>query len=154
MYLPLGYVADAATYCEDCACKRYGDVDDAFDNEGNSVTPFYEFNHEGFAACDSCGVVLNEEDYGGHDPELVNELVSHLGGDTAEAIKYLEEHYAGAYPSVEDWAEQLLVDTGGMTLEDRLRPYFNYKAYARDRELGGDIFTIKQGEDIHIFWNN
>ena len=37
-YDVLGYTADADTYCEDCARKRYGGTDEnALDSEGNEL---------------------------------------------------------------------------------------------------------------------
>lgn len=68
-----------------------------------------------------------------------------------EAQKAMEENYCGQFESVEDYAYELLNDQ--ITLPSFLEYYLNYKAYARDLELNGDIFTIKlRFQEVHIFW--
>ena len=48
----------------------------------------------------------------------------------------IEENFIGVFSSLEDWAYELLEDTGELQqLPDHLRPYFDVKAYARDMEL-------------------
>ena len=68
-----------------------------------------------------------------------------------EAQTAMEDNYCGEYDSVESYAYELL--DGQITLPPSLEYYFDYKAYARDLELSGDIFTIETGfEEVHIFW--
>ena len=88
--------------------------------------------------------------------EIFSELVSHFGGleNLDEAKTAMEESYQGSHDSLEDFAYELLEDTGALKdLPDNLRCYFDYKAYGRDLELGGDVFTVEVSHQIHIFWN-
>lgn len=78
------------------------------------------------------------------------ELNNHLGGVTiSDSIEYFAENWAGE-GSLEDFAEELLSDTGALSgMPEDLRYYFDFKSYGRDLELNGDVFII--GEDI--YWN-
>jgi antirestriction protein len=63
-----------------------------------------------------------------------------------------EDAYYGTYESEEDWAENHLVDTGALNeIPENLRWYFDYKLYARDARLGGDVYFIEEGGDTHVF---
>lgn len=72
-----------------------------------------------------------------------------------EAIDYIDENYQGEHNSITDWAENFLSDTGALdTVCDYLISYIDFDSYARDSELGGDIFVIEEGfKKIHVFWN-
>lgn len=68
-----------------------------------------------------------------------------------EAKTAMEDNYCGEYESVEDYAHELLSEQ--ITLPSFLEYYLDYKAYARDLELNGDIFTIETSfQEVHIFW--
>jgi antirestriction protein len=74
-----------------------------------------------------------------------------------QVADYIEEHYRGAWNSLQDYAENYLDDTGafeGLPEDHIARQYFDYEAFARDLELGGDVSTV-EGEDgkTHIFDN-
>ena len=45
-------------------------------------------------------------------------------------------------------------DTGQLNaLPENLRNYFDYEAFARDAELGGDILAINTSDGLtHVFW--
>ena len=81
------------------------------------------------------------------------ELVGHFGGARYidEAIEAMEERYQGAHKSLEDWAYEYAKDTGLECAE----PYVNYidwERFARDAEMGGDIFTIETDDGmVHVF---
>jgi len=63
-----------------------------------------------------------------------------------ERIKLLCEHgFMGEYRSKEEWAEEYLVDTGSLPDNRLVRDYFNYKAFARDCEIGGDVQFVEVG---------
>lgn len=69
----------------------------------------------------------------------------------SEAKTAIEDNYCGEYESVEDYAYELLNDT--TEIPAHLEYYIDYKAYARDLELSGDIFTIETSfQEVHIFW--
>jgi antirestriction protein len=52
------------------------------------------------------------------------------------------------------WAEQLMDDTGQLNaLPANIRGYFDFEAFARDAELGGDILAINTNDGLtHVFW--
>ena len=84
-------------------------------------------------------------------------LVSHFGGTQYldDAVQSMEESYQGTHDSLEAWAEQYLEDTGALSeVPESLRNYIDFEAWARDAELGGDIFTVTDSEGaLHIFWS-
>ena len=84
-------------------------------------------------------------------------LVDHVGGFQylEHARQLMEDGYAGAHDSLEDFAYELLEDTGQLeSIPENLRPYPDYEKFARDLELGGDVFTIDDDNDkVHVFWN-
>jgi antirestriction protein len=91
-----------------------------------------------------------------HGKDLVLGLISHFGDHYLdECIKSLDEDYQGGYKSIEDWADQYLDDSGQLDqIPKNLRCYFDYEKFARDCELGGDIFTIEDNSgNVHVFWN-
>lgn len=66
-----------------------------------------------------------------------------------------EDAYAGAWDSLEDFAANYLDETGVLdTVPETLRGYFDYKAFARDMVIGGDVWS-ERGSDgtVHVFWN-
>jgi antirestriction protein len=88
---------------------------------------------------------------------FVTGIVDHVGGldHLDEARRIIEEDYQGMYDSLADWAEEFLGESGQLeALPEALRGYFDYDAYARDAELGGDVFTI-DGDDgkVHVLWS-
>lgn len=73
------------------------------------------------------------------------------------ALVDFEAAFRGTWESVEAYAEDLLEDLGAtIALEhipEWLQPYvrLDVAAYARDLELGGDISTVRDETDVHIF---
>lgn len=65
-----------------------------------------------------------------------------------------EDAYRGAYDSVVDYAYQLVEDIGMLQgVDEIVASYFDYAAFARDMELGGDISVIKLDGKVYIFSN-
>lgn len=74
--------------------------------------------------------------------------------DVDQAIKACDEDYQGCHKSIEDWAETHLDDTGAFQgASDMIANYFDYARFARDCELGGDIWTARGDEGLHVFSN-
>ena len=46
-------------------------------------------------------------------------------------------------------------DTGQLdALPENIRRYFDFEAFARDAELGGDILAIEASDgQVHVFWS-
>lgn len=89
-----------------------------------------------------------------HGP-LASELISHFGGELAEARQALEEQYAGCYDSLEDFAASFTEETGSIQqVPEHIRVYIDYAAMARDMELGGDVFILEpEFGQVQVFWN-
>jgi antirestriction protein len=88
-----------------------------------------------------------------HSYELIAGLMDQLDGDPARVKAALADRYEGWWTSLSDWAFDYLEQQG--TLEGvppSLAIYFDYDAWANDRELGAEIFTVKAGGFIHVFW--
>ena len=76
-----------------------------------------------------------------------------VAGDAGEARRILEECYQGSWDSLEAWAEDLLESTGELNqVPEHLRSYIDIEAYARDQELNGEVFTVTDGSEVHVFW--
>ena len=84
---------------------------------------------------------------------LAAEVLAHVGG-VEEAREMLDDQYQGAFDSLTAWAEQLMEDTGQLdALPANIRGYFDFEAFARDAELGGDIIAIETSDGLtHVFW--
>ncbi|WP_044874631.1 antirestriction protein ArdA [Pseudomonas sp. LFM046] len=72
--------------------------------------------------------------------------------DLEQARKVAEEDYCGCYASLADYAQELTEQT--TSIPQHLAHYIDYRAMARDMEIGGDVFTLETGfEQVHVFWN-
>ncbi|HFS0969423.1 TPA: antirestriction protein ArdA [Pseudomonas aeruginosa] len=92
-------------------------------------------------------IALFIEDY----PDFGGALLSHFN-DLEQARKAAEEDYCGCYASLADYAQELTVETA--SIPQHLARYIDYRAMARDMEIGGDLFTLEIGfEQVHVFWN-
>jgi antirestriction protein len=71
----------------------------------------------------------------------------HMG--SLDGCEDWRDQYAGQYESVEAFADEL-IDQGALgEIPESLSAYIDVAKYARDLELGGDIWE----EEGHIFWN-
>jgi antirestriction protein len=78
-----------------------------------------------------------------------------------ETLERFEEAYRGRWDSVEAYAEELLDDVGATEalaqVPEWLQPYLSLdvSGFARDLELGGDVFTTETGDGgVWIFEGN
>lgn len=91
--------------------------------------------------------------------EVITRLHSHLGNAKTvdgldETKEYFEEHYAGAFKSLEDWAYEFAMDTQGKDSLGSYASYIDWERVGRDAEIGGDVFTIDTDDGkTHVFWN-
>lgn len=101
--------------------------------------------YEGLESAHNVAVFIEEHG------EIGSELLSHFGDNIEDATKAIEDHYAGEYKSLADYAEELTEQTGD--IPEHLAFYIDYERMGRDMELGGDVYTIETGfEEIHVFW--
>lgn len=63
------------------------------------------------------------------------------------------EAYEGEFDELSDWAERFIEETGLLSnVPDELARYFDTEAYARDYELGGDIWSARDSHGrLHVF---
>jgi antirestriction protein len=88
-----------------------------------------------------------------YGPEVVQAAMGH-NTETSELLEWIQENYAGSFRTLEDWAEEFMSDTGQLNeIPENLRAYFDFEKWARDAELGGDVFTVEGGLGVHVFWN-
>jgi len=79
-------------------------------------------------------------------------VLSYYGGDLDDARSALEDRYAGAYASLEDFAEEIASEHFA-SVHDSMKGYIDYEAIGRDMALSGDIITFELAhDDIRIFW--
>jgi len=84
---------------------------------------------------------------------IASEIWGHVGCDADDAKTMLTENYLGRFESLEDWAWDYLESSGELDkIPEHLRSYFDTKSYARDLELNGDVFTVEDGCEVHLFW--
>ena len=91
--------------------------------------------------------------------ELFGKLAAHFGGTDGieEARRHIEEGYCGAFDRLEDYARDLVEECYGADIEklpEVIRYNIDYEAIANDMELGGDVFTIEHGHQVHVFHAN
>lgn len=73
-------------------------------------------------------------------------------GFTADEAEEALERFAGVFDDRESWASEFLEDTGALSdLPTNLQYYFDYSAYARDCEIGGDVEFVDDGPDLYVF---
>ena len=103
--------------------------------------------YEGLESAHNVAVFIEEHG------EIGGELLSHFGDNIEDATKAIEDHYAGEYKSLADYAEELTEQTGD--IPEHLAFYIDYERMGRDMELNGDVYTIEAGfEEVHVFWSH
>ncbi len=81
---------------------------------------------------------------------LGGELLSYYS-NVEDAQKAIEDHYAGTYESLSDFAREM-TEQSGASIPDNLAYYIDYEAMARDMAIS-DAMTIETGhEQVHVFW--
>lgn len=88
-----------------------------------------------------------------NDPKLLAELHEFLDNiDIDETVEFFQDNYIGLYKDLgyfaADWCEQC-----GTEIPKFFANYIDYDAMGRDMELSGDIITIQDCHEIHVFMN-
>jgi len=90
----------------------------------------------------------------GWDLDAVRAWADNLG-TAVEALESFEDAYMGQHNSEEDWAAQYVEDTGMLNdVGDTVSMYFDYEAFARDCQLGGDMTFLPCGLGVFAFSNH
>lgn len=67
------------------------------------------------------------------DIEVIEAYLDNMGSASGVKLSDIEEAYQGQWSSDEDFAEELLDSTGGLEgMDESLKCYFDYSAFARD----------------------
>lgn len=105
-----------------------------------------------------------------HDIDELCEVVEVLESDEGDAIVAFMGHHCGNYSvseakgkfddgvyrgkwnSLEDYMEDYLESAGTLeSIPENLRYYFDVKAYARDMEINGDVYTVDASGGVYVF---
>jgi antirestriction protein len=138
--------------------------------EGLPAEEYAIHDHEGFpaGAVDEytpieyvqviASVIASHPEPGAVRAWLGNDLyvVQSCNADPDELGQAFDDAYRGCWPSVEDYAYELVEDLGMLRdIPENLRNYFDYGTFARDLVLGGDIWTAPaSGGEVYIFDGN
>jgi antirestriction protein len=79
------------------------------------------------------------------------------GESVEDSIQRYEDEspFCGCWDSLADYAEEWLTDIGALAgVCPLLAQYFDYEAYGRDLENGGDIWTERHDGDLYVFNNH
>jgi len=121
-----------------------------FDHEG--LSPLVDSECSVLEAVNAAAILAEVDE---HEREAFAAYVENIGAryvdaDTPDAFR---EAYAGAYDSLEAFAEDLLDANGTLErIPEDLRGYFHMEAYARDLRLCGDVWAAEVGGTVHVFW--
>ncbi len=165
--MPRIYVACLASYNAGTLHGKWIDVDAHSDVAEEIATMIKEsptqgaeewaiHDHEGWLGLDPSAYCDNEL------PELARLLDEHgeafaawVKNGNAQSYDFddyesgFQDAYAGEWDSLEDFANEILEDSGLRQVPEEWRRYFDFAAYGRDLELGGDIWR----DGKHVFWN-
>ncbi len=76
------------------------------------------------------------------------------GQDVSDMVSCFEDAYRGEYDSEEDFAIELLDETGELNaLPENLRHYFDYASYARDLFINDVYSEQNPNGGIFVYWN-
>lgn len=96
--------------------------------------------------------LIEAADDRGLDADVVAAVVAHFSGDVSEAKDAIKDNYAGGFSSLTHYAEDYIESTGMLDgVNDTVARYFDFEAFGRDLELGGDVYTINAGATVHVF---
>lgn len=72
-----------------------------------------------------------------------------------EAIQACKDNYSGEWDSLDDFAADYAESSGMLdSVPEQIINYFDFEAFGRDMELGGEIWTARdENNRLHVFWN-
>lgn len=69
-----------------------------------------------------------------------------------DAEEWVSDNFLGVFDTLTHWAESYIEDSGMLQdVPELIARYFDYEAFARDAELGGDIRTSRTGSGLLVF---
>jgi len=111
-------------------------------------------DHDGFEGC-----TVSEHaafDYVSELAQFIDEqgalggkLVEYYGS-LSDARGAIEDHYAGEYESLSDFAQEITEQS--TTIPDHIAAYVDYERMAQDLEIN-DVLAIETAfDEVHVFW--
>lgn len=88
----------------------------------------------------------------GDSLEAFAAYAEHVGGSLEDAAMSFEDAYTGEYRDEEEYAEELLHDTGDLDGDSLLGRYFDLEAYTRDLFIS-DYFAVDNAGGVFVFRN-
>lgn len=122
---------------------------------------FWVFDHENYAGLISgeCSPMEAQESaellasVDEDEREVLEAWVSNFHIRKAEDLDLddMRSHYIGEFSSDTEVAEHIVDETGLLSeIPDSVARYFDYEAYGRDLDMGGDVWSFNG----HYFWGN
>lgn len=72
--------------------------------------------------------------------------------DESASLEHALEAYDGEHDSEEDWAREFWEQTGmASELPEHAQNYIDYKSFANDARLGGDMVFVNEGRKVKAF---
>jgi len=93
-----------------------------------------------------------------HEPhgELIISVMEHLGSGTSleYAKEFLENNYEGIHKDLGEYAYNYCETCSDLSaIPEYISCHIDFDAMGRDWDYSGDIFTISEGREIHVFRN-
>ena len=86
-----------------------------------------------------------------HERDAFGAFLDHVE-DLEDALARFPNAYRGSWDSLEEYAWDLVEDTGMLEgLPEGIARYFDCAAFARDLETGGDYWTAPDGLGVFVF---
>lgn len=100
--------------------------------------------------------VLDAAESAGIPGEVAAKVAENYGephnGEFAETLECIAERYCGEHDSLTAYAESFVDDTGMLSgIDETIARYFDFEAFGRDMQLGGDVFTIRVDGSLYVF---
>lgn len=129
--------------CEELDCSDYEGFSEMFKGR------FYVGVGEAWKAHEW----LEEIEGDGLEAEIALAYAANIGEDCPD-VETIRDAYAGTFRNLTAFAEYLADEMDLFRgASDTLRNYFDYEAYGRDLQLGGDVWTEDVSDGLAIFWN-
>ena len=96
------------------------------------------------------------EQFSYYDRGVIDAAIENFGTFWDDIRRCLEECYLGTYSSAEEWAEDHWDSTGLIgDIPSELQCYIDFKSFADDCEMNGDIWFASVGfNEVHVFSNH
>ena len=119
----------------------------AFDIEG--LAPFVRGECSVQEACAAAAKIAEVED---HERDAFLAYAANEGNPASVDVDDFRDAYAGEYGSIEDYADEILAESGMLdAIPENLRSYFDVAAWARDLVIGGDVYTVSAPGGVYVF---